>query len=62
MQAAVDDAPEPRAWPWFAGKRVLTVDDSRDVQAFLGEVLLERGAEVEEAATGARAVELCREA
>lgn len=46
-------------WTTFENRRVLTVDDSRAVRIFLSEVLASHGAWVEEAATGAEALERC---
>ena len=47
-------------WTSFAGKRILTVDDSRAVRVFLFDILSRHGAEVEEAGNGAQALERLR--
>ncbi len=46
-------------WTTFDKRRILTVDDSRAVRIFLSEVLAAHGARVDEAATGAEALERC---
>lgn len=50
------------SWTTFENRRVLTVDDSRAVRIFLSEVLAGHGAYVDEAATGAEALERCSQA
>ncbi len=47
------------SWTSFAEKRILTVDDSRAVRAYLREILEEQGAAVVEARDGEEAIAAC---